>query len=321
MPNKYLSILLLNFITVYLCSAQDTIVTRSGNRIVCKVNRVGDNVNFRYWGDTAKQKYKINTYLVQYIKFSNGQKEFYNFPWDKKDVDVVTIFPALPKPSVSIFVGPSIPIGVYHSSVTYPGDAPQNNISGFADNGFILYFVGDFPVSKNGWDLFVQAGYIAQNVNIGSLLYAFQTANYYYPFAVGEIQSYSSGSNYYYKLYPILFGVGKQFKIGAYSIGLRAMIGDLIINIPTMEGNVTISGYNSVGGPVREATNNFLLNAPLQHLSAYSGGLTIGRKLSKCLKINVTADYLGANSEYYTKVLIKNQALIYAQKMQIVEND
>jgi len=287
---------LLFFIPAF-CQGQDTIVTRSGRKIVGKIRYVNENVHFKYLGDTAKQKYKIELYHIQYLHYADGSKETYNPAWTDSTKDMILIEKRFPPPFISFSIGTCIPTGPYGGSTSEPISEYLNLISGYASTGISYSLTADIPFNSAGWSFSIKGGYIVQHIDAPGLIAGMQE---FYDFTLNTnsaVTDYSVSNNYYYHQLLLLAGLSKSFKTTFSTVTICAMTGDLAYDMPSITGTALFnSNYNRI--TYYNLKEVYTLSGGATNMLAFDLGVILEQKLNKHFSLRESFDYIASWTQY-----------------------
>ncbi len=290
---KFTLCLTLFIFSFLVCRGQDTIVTRIGNRFACHILFVGDNINFKYWGDTAKHHFHISTYSVNYVRYKDGTKEFYNPP--EKIPDDISINQQNGPIELSINGGTSIPLLGYNGTFNV-----SNRISDYAENGYSININADFPVYKDKLFFSVNTFLLDNPIGLSNLLVAANTEGSYA--TVYSLELHNTG-NFSYKAYTFLIGLTEKVRIHKLYFNARASGGIILFHCPLIYGNVStyiVANYTS--NLSKNITEDFYFGNTTTPMFGYDAGLCIGFQFTTKISIQGNIDVTGTNQGQFLDI-------------------
>jgi len=255
---------------VTFCKAQDTIVFKSGKRIVGKVTSVDDFVN--YTDSLGKKKYHF-VQSLDYIHYATG--EIYKRP----------TLPKLPIVNLACNVGYSDLIGGYGSTFNNPYD---NEYCGFANGNVTANLTLNLRMGRHGWSFTVMSDYIRNTFNATGLL------NEY-----GDGVIYPDAGNHTYDHFAVLGGFTKTWYYSSKKVyfGMRLMLGEFYFNFPKLNGTGMAESQNTITKQDTLAACNWNINHQVITEGVFQFGITIGQYLTRNWNLFESCDLLFGTKE------------------------
>ena len=215
----YFSFLLLHS---SFCFAQDTLVLKNGQKMNVTIISVTDKIRYTIpKGDNMSIRFS----KVEYIKYKDGST--YNIKTNSDTTKMNW------KPYIVVGGGICMPLFNYAANQNTT-DVSATGFQGYANTGPATSVTIGFK-RGNGWDLMGTFSYGRNAFNaegiVNESLYSFINGN--------NFTTINTVGNYYYSNYSFLVGFSKNAKYKYGEIGFIFMLGDIITQVPAINGIVT----------------------------------------------------------------------------------